>query len=169
LRIAETQEFARRRGPFSAAVFEAAGIFSRIRFGKRCFDCFKASLTSGSMCVMGRIAHSSAARKLRRELDQELAANSAAAGTELYWTAAELAILERIACTIDHIQDLSSDYARAETPKLRVQIAAEIRLQDGLLARLLKLVRTDVTNTVESPATRRARRAAQARWSQHAG
>ena len=55
------------------------------------------------MCVMGRIAHSSAARKLRRELDQELASNAAAAGTELYWTAAELAILERIAATVDHI------------------------------------------------------------------
>ncbi|MFZ0712631.1 hypothetical protein [Mycobacterium sp.] len=119
---------------------------------------------------MGRIAHCSAARKLRRELDQELAANAAAAGAELYWTAAELAILERMSCTVDHIQDLTSDYTRAESTKLRVEVAREIRLQDGLLTRMLKLVRTDVTNpAAESPQTRRARRAAQARWSQHAG
>ena len=65
--------------------------------------------------------------------------------------------------------DLTSAYTGADSQKLRNEILREIRLQDGLLTRMLKLVRTDVTVVNESAQTRRARRAAQARWSQHAG
>jgi len=114
------------------------------------------------------MAHSEAARKLRRELDKELAANAAHAGEELVWTASERAILERVSATIDHISDLSRDYAAADDAKLRMKLSGEIRLLDGLLTRLLKQVRTDVPQP-ESLRTIKARRAAQVRWERDAG
>jgi hypothetical protein len=114
------------------------------------------------------MAHSPAARRLRRELDKELAANAAAAGTELVWTAADKAILERISATVDHISDLSRDYAAADEVKLRLKLAGEIRLQDALLTRLLKLVKTEPP---QQPSLRsvKAARAARVRWDLHAG
>jgi hypothetical protein len=109
--------------------------------------------------------HCSAARQLRRELDGELRLNGQATGDELFWSAAELAILERIACTQDRIEDLQADYAAAETPKLRAALSTEIRLCDGLIRLLLKEISTAAPSTVpESQATQRARRAANARW-----
>ena len=111
------------------------------------------------------MAHSRAARKLRRELDEELKANGAAAGCELTWTAAEKALLERIACTIDHISDLSAYYdAATDDVKLRRQLAGEIRLQDALLAKLLRSVRTEPPPPEPSLKSIKATRAARARW-----
>ena len=90
------------------------------------------------------MAHSRAARKLRRELDAELKANGVAAGSELEWTAADRVTLERIACTVDRIGDLTRDYdAVGDDVKLRRQLAGEIRLQDAQLSRMLKLVKTE--------------------------
>jgi len=114
------------------------------------------------------MAHSAAARKLRRELDAELARNAAQAGTELVWTAADRAVLERISATVDHIGDLSRDYEAADDAKTRVKLSSEIRLLDGLLARLLKQVRTEAPQP-ESLRTIKARRAAAVRWSRDAG
>lgn len=109
--------------------------------------------------------HSRAARKLRRELDAELRANGKAVSDELFWSAAELATLERIACTQDRIEDLQRDYAAAVDVKLRAALSTEIRLLDGLLSRLLKTIKTDAPVQVpESRASQRARRAANMRW-----
>jgi thioredoxin-like negative regulator of GroEL len=110
------------------------------------------------------VSHSRPARKLRRELDKELAANAAESGDELSWSAADVVVLERIACAVDRIQDLQRDYAAAgDDVKLRVKLAGEIRLCDGLLSRLLGTVKTDAP-VVESRATQRGRRAANIRW-----
>jgi len=112
------------------------------------------------------VKHCAAARKLRRELDAELCANGQAVGDELFWSAAELATLERIACTQDRIEDLQRDYAAAvDSVKLRAALSTEIRLCDGLLSRLLRTVKTDVPQVgPESRATQRGRRAANIRW-----
>src|SRR5271167_2304829 len=89
------------------------------------------------------MAHTPAARRIRREIDKELAVNAARAGTELIWTATDRAILERISATVDHISDLTADYAAsADDVKLRLKLAGEIRLQDAQLCRLLKSVST---------------------------
>lgn len=65
--------------------------------------------------------------------------------------------------TVDRIADLSSDYATAQDSKSRVKLSAEIRLCDSSLARLLRLIRTDVPHA-PSQTTLKAQRAANARW-----
>ena len=114
------------------------------------------------------MAHSRAARRIRRDLEEELADSAAEAGTELVWTAADRAILDRISATVDHISDLSRDYAAAaDDVKLRMKLAGEIRLLDALLARLLKQVKTEPP---AEPSLRsvKAQRAARVRWDRDA-
>lgn len=111
------------------------------------------------------VKHCAAARKLCRELDAELRLNGETAGKELFWSASELATLERIACTQDRIEDLQADYEAAEGAKLCAALSSEIRLLDGLLSRLLRTVKTEVPPVVpESRASARGRRAANIRW-----
>jgi hypothetical protein len=109
--------------------------------------------------------HCRAATKLRRELDAELKANGQAAGEELFWNAAELELLERLACTQDRIEDLQSDYNAATKPAERIRLSTELRLCDGAIRLLLKEIKTTPPESEElSAASQRARRAAQARW-----
>lgn len=117
---------------------------------------------------LGLMAHCPAARRIRRELDKELADNAAESGTELMWTAADRAILERISATADHITDLTRDYAATgDDVKLRLKLAGEIRLQDAQLTRLLKQVKTEPP---PEPSLRsiKAQRAARVRWDRDA-
>lgn len=109
------------------------------------------------------MVHSSQARKLRRELDAELASVAAASGENLVWSTAEKTLIERIMSTVDRIGDLSKDYAAAETSKQRVALSVEIRLCDAQLARMLKAVRVEVPKQ-ESLTTIKARRAVNVRW-----
>jgi hypothetical protein len=88
--------------------------------------------------------HSSEARRVRRELDKEPAATAAATGRNLAWSAAELQVLELITAAIDRKVDLSTIYAEAKDPKARAKLAAEIRLTEAHIARLLKQIKTDV-------------------------
>jgi hypothetical protein len=69
----------------------------------------------------------------------------------------------RIGATIDRIEDLSTDYADAGGAATRVKLSAELRLCDASLARLLKLIKTDVP-AAESLTTVKARRAVNVRW-----
>jgi hypothetical protein len=55
--------------------------------------------------------------------------------------------------------DLAAHYAAAEDVKSRVMLAAELRLTESALARLLKQVATDIP-APESQVTIKARRAA---------
>ena len=114
------------------------------------------------------MAHCAAARRIRRELDQQLAGAAAATGRDLVWTAADRVVLERIAATVDHISDLSRDYDATDGDvKLRLRVAGEIRLQDALLSRLLK-----TTPEIPAPMSRRSQKAqaaANVRWSRDAG
>jgi hypothetical protein len=109
------------------------------------------------------VEQSSEARKVLRELDAELASASKRAGKTLVWTAADRALLTLIASNIDRRVDLAALYSAAEDVKSRVKLSAELRLLEGSLARLLKMVRTDVPEP-ESQVTIQARRAAMRRW-----
>jgi hypothetical protein len=72
--------------------------------------------------------HSSEARRLRRDLDKQLALAAAASGRQLRWSPSELELLELITAAIDRKVDLQADYAAADEAKLRVKLSAEIRL-----------------------------------------
>jgi hypothetical protein len=114
------------------------------------------------------MARSAAARKLLAALDAELAVASERRGRRLVWTAAESAILDDIAFTVDRIARLRRDWSRAEDPKLRVRLSAELRLLETSKARLLKAVTPDLP-AKESMRTIRARRAVEARWRRDGG
>ncbi len=107
--------------------------------------------------------HSSEARRVRRELDKELAASGAASGRNLVWSAAETQILDLISAAIDRKVDLSADYAAAADAKLRVKLSGEIRLLEAHIARLLKQVKTDLPQPM-TRVSQKARNAALARW-----
>ena len=62
------------------------------------------------------------------------------------------AVLELIADTVDRRVDLAAECAAAEDPTRRVKLSAELRLLEGSLARLLRMVSTDVP-TPESQTT----------------
>ena len=83
-----------------------------------------------------------------RELDSELAAVSERAGRSLVWTAGDRAVLELIADTIDRKVDLSVLYDATPDITPRVKLSAEIRLLEGSLARLVKMVHTDVLRAI---------------------
>jgi hypothetical protein len=94
--------------------------------------------------------HSSEARRVRRDLDKELAASAAASGRNLVWSAAETQVLRLISAAIDRKVDLSVDYAAATDAKVRVKLSAEVRLLGAHIARLLKQVKTELPGADES-------------------
>lgn len=112
------------------------------------------------------MAHSPEARKVRRELDKELAAAGAASGRDLVWSAAETQVLGLISAAIDRKVDLSADYAAATGANVRVKLSSEVRLLEGHIARLLKQVKTDIDEPV-SRVSEKAQMAANVRWAAH--
>lgn len=112
------------------------------------------------------MANCAEARRVRRELDQQLADAGRAAGMTLTWSAQEREILDLIRAQLNRKHDLGQDYADAEDAKTRVQVSSELRLLEASIERLLRRVKTEVPAAPESIATIRARAAADARWSQ---
>jgi hypothetical protein len=112
----------------------------------------------------GVMANSPEARRVRRELDQQLADAGRGAGMTLVWSAAEREILDLIRDQINRKCDLQRDYAAAEDARTRVQVSAELRLLESSVERLLRRIKTDVPAAPESIATVRARAAATKRW-----
>lgn len=110
-------------------------------------------------------AHSAEAVALLDELDAELADNSAEQGRlePLVWSAAEQAVREAIACTVDRKVDLWARYHASDDDKMRVKLSGELRLLETSLARLLKSVSTDPPAT-PSLRSEKASRAANMRW-----
>jgi len=114
------------------------------------------------------MARSAAARKLLAALDVELSAASERRGQKLIWTASESAVLDDIASTVDRMVRLRRDWSRADDPKLKIKLSAELRLLETSKARLLKQVTPDLP-APESMRTVRARRAVNARWKRDGG
>jgi hypothetical protein len=118
-------------------------------------------------CAM--VERSVEALNVLREWDSELAAVSERAGRSLVWTTADKAILELVADAIDRKVDLAVLYEATPDISPRVKLSAELRLLEGSLARLLRMVRTDVPDVhhKQEPSyvrSARASRAAEARW-----
>jgi hypothetical protein len=109
---------------------------------------------------MARCAES---RRVLRQLDEELAAASQATGRTLVWTAADRELLTLIADTIDRKNELHREYKNAGETSRRMRLSAEMRLLEGSLARLLKMVHTDIPQP-ESQTTLKARHASRVRW-----
>lgn len=109
------------------------------------------------------MAHCAEARRVRRELDQQLAATAAASGRDLVWTAQDRVVLGLIQTAIDRKHDLTADYAGATEAKTRVKISAELRLLEAAVARLVKQVHTDIPAPM-SRRSQKAQAAARVRW-----
>lgn len=110
-------------------------------------------------------AHTVEAIELLDELDAELANNTAEQGLlePLVWSAAEQAIRESIACTVDRKLDLWARYHASDDDGMRVKLSGELRLLEASLARLLKSVSTDLP-AAPSVRSEKASRAANKRW-----
>ncbi len=110
--------------------------------------------------------HSKAATELRERLDAELAAVAQDAGVTLAWSAVDLELINASCNVLDRITDLQGAYNVADG-KLAIRIASEIRQSEAHLERLLRRIKVEVPQA-ESQTTRKARRAANARWDQAA-
>jgi hypothetical protein len=109
------------------------------------------------------MAHCAAARQIKRELDEQLAATAAKAGHPLLWTAQERAVIERIQNNLDRQAVLLRDWRAAEDAKTRVKVSAELRLLETAMERMLRTVKTEAPQP-RSLRSVKASRAARARW-----
>jgi hypothetical protein len=107
--------------------------------------------------------HCPEAVALLKRWDAELAENSKHLGKPLKWSAAESAILELAADTIDRRAELRELYESTGDNKLRLKVAGELRLIEAALARLLAKIKTDLP-APQSTRSRKAEHAARVRW-----
>jgi hypothetical protein len=113
-------------------------------------------------------AKSAEARRVLRDLDRELAAAAASKGVNLVWSAQEAAILGQLASVLDRKAEFLALYEAAEGDvQTRLKVSAEVRLLEGLAARLVRCVKTDVGQP-ESMTSVKARKAAKRRWERDA-
>jgi hypothetical protein len=111
------------------------------------------------------VAKSEEAQRVLSALDAELTAAAKQAGRDLVWSAAERETLDLIASQIDRKVELAQRYAEADQVRVKIALATEVRLTEVSVARLLKLITTEVPEEPPLSATSmKARRAAQSRW-----
>lgn len=103
-----------------------------------------------------------------RELNKKLAAASERSGIKLSWTPQETETLRLIADQIDRKVELFNAYQRADEPKAKVVLSAELRLLEGSIARMLKTVQTELPQP-SSLRSAKARKAALTRWAVDSG
>lgn len=113
-------------------------------------------------------AKSLEARRVLRDLDKELEAASLERGEQLVWSAQEAAILGQLSTVLDRKAELLELYQDAESVTMKLRLSQEIRLLEASAARLLRDIKTDAA-PAESMTTRKARRAARARWDRRSG
>src|ERR1700692_893394 len=123
---------------------------------------------SGRLRLVAMKKHSIEAQRLLDELDAELAANGAAAGRSLGWSASERQIISMAADAIDRGMELAAAYAEAVDVKNKIKVSREIRLQEMATTRLLSKVSTAVP-APESLRSIKARNAVNKRWHPNAG
>lgn len=109
------------------------------------------------------MARSLEAKKMRRELDKQLAKVSSIVGQPASRTAAEEAVLGLSSDQIDREVELFEAYRAAPDQKVQVKLSGELRLLEASIARLLKQVEPS-RPAPESATTVKARRAAESRW-----
>lgn len=111
--------------------------------------------------------HSIEAQRLLDELDAKLAANGAAAGRSLGWSASERQIISMAADAIDRAVELAAAYAEAVDVKDKIKVSREIRLQEMATTRLLS--KATAVPAPESLRSIKARNAVNKRWHPDAG
>jgi hypothetical protein len=89
------------------------------------------------------------ARKIRRELDKELAAAGLRSGQNLVWSAQEEAVLGLISAEIDRKERILEAWDASTDPKMQCKLSAEARLLEQSIARLLKLIKPGYTDSVK--------------------
>jgi hypothetical protein len=90
-------------------------------------------------------------------------------GETLEWSPQERFQLDSLAAEIDRTVDLAAMYdACGDDVKLRVKLSAELRLLRQSTARMIREIKTELPER-PSPTTRKARRAANARWRRGGG
>lgn len=114
--------------------------------------------------------HSAEANRMRRDLDELLAVVGEASGKELAWDAAEAKIIDLLMAAIDRKCALEQRLSEAADAKAYVKVAAELRLTEAHVSRLVKQVQPQMPKTIKPPTQQssRARRAANVRWGNHA-
>jgi hypothetical protein len=102
-------------------------------------------------------------------MDAELAADAEAAGVTLAFSAAEAETLGNVAALIDRKVELRMLYDEAEDVRVKIELATEARLTESAIGRLVKTIDMCAPTTEEdaealTPTQRKARAAAQSRW-----
>jgi hypothetical protein len=112
---------------------------------------------------------SSKAQAVLRSLDEQLARVGEESGEPIEWSPQEQFQLDLLADEIDRTVDLAAMYEECgDDVKLRVKLSAELRLLRQSTARMIREIKTDLPER-PTPATRKARRAANARWRRGGG
>lgn len=113
--------------------------------------------------------HSPEAVALLAQLDEDLAKSSKRSGKTLVWTTADRQVIDLIASTVDRRADLHRLYAAlaADDIKMRIKLSAELRLIESSLARLMKMVSTEIPAPMSLRSVK-AQRAANVRWAKDA-
>lgn len=108
---------------------------------------------------------SAKAEAVLQSLDEQLAFAGQERGEVLEWSAQERFQLDLLAGEIDRTVDLEALYASCGDDEvgLRVKLSAELRLLRQSVARMVRALKTELPER-PSPASRKARRAANARW-----
>lgn len=109
-------------------------------------------------------SRSDEAAAVLRSLDEQLKLVSEERGETLEWSAQERFQLDLLAAEIDRTVDLAAMYETCgHDVKLRVKLSAELRLLRQSTARMIQALKTELPER-PTPTTRKARRAANARW-----
>lgn len=113
-------------------------------------------------------SRSAKAEAVLRSLDEQLALVGEQRGEELEWSPQERFALDLLAAEIDRTVDLAAMYESCDDVKLKVKLSGELRLLRQSTARMIQQIKTELPER-ETPTTRKARRAANARWGRRGG
>lgn len=112
-------------------------------------------------------ARSSAARKIKRELDVQLKAVAAATNRQLVWSPIKSTLIEQVLDSLDRKAALQEDWAAADNADARLRISAEIRLLEAHAERVLRRIVIEAPAAPSAPrrnVSQKAQAAANARW-----
>ena len=123
----------------------------------------KLGFATGRCRLYSMKTRSSAARQLLEELDAELAASAAAAGTTLAFSAAERQLISLAADALDRRAQLAAVHDKTDDIKEQIKLSREIRLSDMAVQRLLSKISTAAPRR-ETLTSVKARNAVNVRW-----
>lgn len=114
-------------------------------------------------------SRSAEAEAVLRSLDEQLALVGQERGEQLEWSPQERFQLDLLVAEIDRTVDLTSMYdGCGDDVKLKVKLSAELRLLRQSTARMIASIKTELPER-PTPTSRKARRAANARWGRRGG